>query len=65
VTPARFTALEYLALIAAVGLLNEEAAEEGSVWTRQEVNAADRALRKVHATLSPASRREVQRRLSR
>lgn len=61
--PARFTALEYLALIAAVNLMTEEAAEEGTAWTRAEVEAADRAVSKVHATLTPAQRREVDRRL--
>lgn len=61
--PARFTAAEYLALISAVNLLTEEAAEPGTVWTRSEVQAADRALSKVARSLPPAQRREVDRRL--
>lgn len=60
---ARFTVAEYLALIDAVNLLTEEAAEEGTVWTRAEVNAADRALHKARATLTPAQERELHRRL--
>lgn len=62
-TAARFTAAEYLALVAAVNLLNEEAAEAGTVWTRAEVQAGDRALSKVHGSLTPAALREVKRRL--
>lgn len=63
--PARFTAVEYLGLLAAVtNLATDLEGEEDKPWMVRDLAAADRALAKVRATLTPAQHREVSRRLS-
>lgn len=63
-TPPRFTAAEYLALVGAVDRLEQEAAEPDGGHARRDAQAANRALAKVRASLSPAVLREVDRRLA-
>lgn len=63
-TPARFTAVEYLGLLAAVtNLATDLEGVEDQPWLFADLRAADRALTKVHRTLTPRYRAEVARRL--
>lgn len=59
----RFTALEYLALVGAVALLESYAADQPEIYAK-DVPAANRALAKARASLTSDSEREVQWRLA-
>lgn len=58
--PVRLTAREYLGLIGAVAEL-ESAAEENPAVYGEDARAANRALRKLSRSMTPATLREVDR----